>query len=246
VAGPVLQQEMVTMNGETSGGPGAAAEAGSGPQGAMLPASGMEAWGFAQALIHSRQTMMPRRLHAPGPDAAQLQDLLALAAAAPDHGQLTPWRFVLVPEAERGRLAEVFALALTDRDPAASAEQVAAARDKAHRAPLLMVVVACLGTRDPDIPALERLVSVGAAVQNLLLGAHALGFGTGLTSGKAMASTRLRALLGLPDGDVPVCCINIGTVRQHKPRQGKRPAPALFMSTLGAAETVSTSGEDGS
>jgi nitroreductase len=241
-----MQQEMVKMMGETPSPSGAADGAGDGRDAGAAPATGTEAWAFAQALIHSRQTVMPRRLHAPGPDAAQLQDLLALAAAAPDHGQLTPWRFVVIPEAARDRLAEVFALALTDRDPGASAEQVAAAREKAHRAPLLMVVVACLGTREPDIPALERLVSVGAAVQNLLLGAHALGFGTGLTSGKAMASTRLRALLGLPDGDVPVCCINVGTVTKHKPRQGKRPASALFMSTLGDAGTASALEEGGS
>ncbi len=194
-----------------------------------------ETWTSAQALIQSRQTVMPRRLTAPGPDAAQLHDLLALAAAAPDHGQLTPWRFVVISPSARTRLADVFALALTDRDPQASDEQLSRAREKAHRAPLLMVVVACLGPRDPDIPALERMVSVGAAVQNLLLGAHAMGFGTGLTSGKAMVSTRMHALLGLTDTEVPVCCINIGTVSQHKPRHGKRPAPASFTTTLGDA-----------
>ena len=191
-----------------------------------------DTWAFAQALIQSRQTVMPRRLTEPGPDAAQLHDLLALAAAAPDHGQLTPWRFVVIGPSARARLAEGFALALTDRDPQASEEQVRHAREKAHRSPLLMLVVACLGPRDPDIPALERMVSVGAAVQNLLLGAHAMGFGTGLTSGKAMTSTRLRALLTLTDNEVPVCCINIGTVGRHKLRQGKRPAPASFTTSL--------------
>lgn len=221
------------MNRESVAGPPAAGHGGAATDPAGAPAPGADAWEFAKALIHSRQTVMPRRLQEPGPDAAQLQELLALAAAAPDHGQLTPWRFVVIAPAERGRLADAFALALTDRDPAVTEEQVLAAREKAHRAPLLMVVVACLGTRDPDIPAIERLVSIGAAVQNILLGAHALGFGSGLTSGKAMASTRLRALLGLPEGDVPVCCINIGTVARHKPRQGKRPAPQVFTSTLG-------------
>ena len=202
-----------------------------------------ETWAFAQALIQSRQTVMPRRLTEPGPDAAQLHDLLALAAAAPDHGQLTPWRFVVIAPAARARLAEVFALALTDRDPQAGDEQVRRAREKAHRAPLLILVVACLGPREPDIPALERMVSVGAAVQNLLLGAHAMGFGTGLTSGKAMASTRLRALLTLSDAEVPVCCINIGTVGRHKPRQGKRPAPASFTTVLGDAPDSGVEGQ---
>lgn len=194
-----------------------------------------EAWGFTESLVHSRRNVTPRRLAAPGPDAAQLQALLALAAAAPDHGRLTPWRFVIVPQEQRHRLAEVFALALSDRDPQASEAQMAAAREKAFRAPLLMVAVACLGPREPDTPSLERMVSLGAAIQNLLLGAHAMAFGTGLTSGKAMASSRLRALLALTDDEVAVCCVNIGTVARNKPRDGPRPEPSSFVTTLGGA-----------
>ncbi len=142
---------------------------------------------------------------------------------------------MIVPQEQRhGRLAEAFALALVDRDPAATETQIASAREKAYRAPLLLVAVACLGPREPDTPSLERLVSMGAAIQNLLLGAHALGFGSGLTSGKAMASVRLRALLELVEHEQAVCCVNIGSVALHKPREGQRPEPAAFTAMLGA------------
>ena len=194
-----------------------------------------EVYQAAQALITTRQNISAKRLDHPGPSAAECDALLRLAAAAPDHGQLTPWRFVAIPVELRHRLAEVFALALLDRDPAATPEQLQAARDKAHRAPLLLVAVARLGPREPDTPALERMVSLGAAIQNMLLGAHALGYGTGLTSGQAMGSPRLHALLDLADGDHPVCCINIGTVRSHKPPARVRPAPSEFARTLGQA-----------
>ncbi len=185
-----------------------------------------------QELISSRQHVSPKRLLAPGPTAQQLDGLLALAAAAPDHGQLTPWRFILVPAAQRHRLADAFAQSLLDRDPGATPAQQQAARDKAHRAPLVLVAVACLGPREPDIPALERMVSMGAAIQNLLLGAHAMGFGAGLTSGQAMASPRLHVLCGLADGEVPVCCINIGTVGQRKAATRVRPAAADLLREL--------------
>jgi nitroreductase len=155
-----------------------------------------------------------------------------LAAAAPDHGMLTPWRFIIVPAEKRRLLAEVFGLALLDRDADASLEQIEQAREKAYRAPLLMVAVACLGPREPDIPALERMVSMGAAIQNLLLGAHALGFGAGLTSGQAMSSARLRELLQLAEGESAVCCVNIGTVSKRKPAQRVRPDPSTFTSSL--------------
>lgn len=77
----------------------------------------------------------------------------------------------------------MFALALIDRDPGATLEHIGSAREKAHRAPLLMVALACLSAHELNTPELERLVSMGAAIQNILLGAHAMGFGAGLTSG---------------------------------------------------------------
>lgn len=196
------------------------------------PAPASDEWfGLAEALIGSRCNVSPRRLVEPAPSAEQLHDLLGLAAAAPDHGLLTPWRFVLVPRGKRALLAEAFALALIDRDPGATLEQIEAAREKARRAPLLLVAIACLGPREPDVPALERMVSMGAAIQNLLLGAHAMGFGSGLTSGRAMHSPRLRQPLSLADGEEAVCCINIGTVSKPKPAR-LRPMPELFVRSL--------------
>ena len=197
-----------------------------------LPQGDTDAFSTAQALIGSRQNVSPKRLVEPGPSAEQLDALLSLAAAAPDHGLLTPWRFIIIPTPQRHRLAEVFALALIDRDPGATLEQIESAREKAHRAPLLMVAIACLGPREPNTPPLERMVSMGAAIQNLLLGAHAMGFGAGLTSGQAMASRRLHALCGLAEGESAVCCINIGTVSKRKSAARARPLPAAFLSEL--------------
>ena len=191
-----------------------------------------EPFAVAQALIESRQNISPKHLVEPGPSREQLDAMLSLAAAAPDHGQLTPWRFVLVPTEQRHRLAEVFAMSLVDRDPGATEAQVADAREKAYRAPLLLVAIASLGSREPDTPALERMVSMGAAIQNLLLGAHAMGFGTGLTSGRAMTSPHLRRLCGLNDGEVAVCCVNVGTVAKRKVASRVRPAATEILSVL--------------
>lgn len=210
-----------------------AQELGSGARPARaVDAPPREGFLFAQALVGSRRNVSPKRLVDPGPDDAQLNDLLDMAAAAPDHGRLTPWRFVLVPASVRHRLAEVFASALLDRDPGADPPQVEAAKEKAHRAPLLLIAIACLGPREPDIPPLERMVSMGAAIQNLILGAHAMGYGTGLTSGKAMASPRLADLLHLSAGEFPVCCINIGSVASRRTSPCERPSPTAILSVL--------------
>ena len=186
---------------------------------------------FAEALISSRQNILPRRLREPGPSASQIGQLFRAAAAAPDHGELRPWRFVLVPAHKRADLAEVFAQALLERDANATADQLAQAREKAHRAPLLMLVVACLGPREPDIAMLERMVSVGCAIQNILLSAHSMAFGAGLTSGQAMASPHMRSLFQLLAGEEAVCFLNVGTTSKRKvPRL--RPEPVDFVTSL--------------
>jgi nitroreductase len=204
---------------------------------------------FAKALIHSRQNVSPRRLDEPGPSAQQIEEILGAAAAAPDRGMLMPWRFVIVPLAQRSRLAEVFALALADRDPNATAAQIENAREKAHRAPFLLVAIARLSQRgvrqdampsqvdhghasvDAEVGDAERLVSFGCAIQNIVLSAHAAGFGTGITSGQALASPRMRALLSLLPHEQAVCCINIGTVMRHKAKR-LRPAVSEYVSEL--------------
>ncbi|WP_238344077.1 nitroreductase family protein [Ramlibacter lithotrophicus] len=199
-----------------------------------LPPASAEPAACAQwvsALIQHRQTILPKRLGEPGPDDRQLELILQAAAAAPDHGELLPWRFVLIPAAARARLAEVFAAALLERDPAAAQEQVARAREKAFRAPVLMLAIVRMGAPGDDVPPPERVLSAGCAIQNMLLMATALGFGSALTSGKALHAAGLRALFGLADEEQAVCFLSVGTAVRRKPGR-QRPDPAQFVSTL--------------
>ena len=186
---------------------------------------------MAAALLQARQTILPKRLGAPGPDAAQLQAMLAAAGHAPDHGRLLPWRFVLLPESARPALADVFAQALCERDPEATPEQQAQAREKAYRAPVLLLLVVDELAGDPEIAPAERILSAGCAVQNLLLMATALGFGSALTSGKALQSRALRTLFALQEGERALCFVSVGTVLSGKPAR-ERPVPAQYVATL--------------
>jgi nitroreductase len=188
---------------------------------------------WASALIQHRRTILPKRLAQPGPDERQLQMIFEAAAAAPDHGEIVPWRFVLVPPQARARLAQVFANALLERDPAAAAAQVERAKEKAFRAPVLLLAVVRAGAPDGDIPTTERLVSLGCAMQNMLLMATALGFGSALTSGKALHSPGLRALFGLPADEQAICFVSFGTASRRQPGR-VRPATNLYVSTLPA------------
>ena len=183
------------------------------------------------ALMQARQTILPKRLMEPGPDAAQLAQILAAAASAPDHGQLLPWRFVLVPQDVRAPLAEAFATALQERDAAALASQLAQAREKAFRSPCLLLLVVDGARGDPEVDLAERLLSAGCAVQNILLMATALGFASALTSGKALKAEGLRRLFSLHGADHALCFVSLGTAMGSRPGR-IRPQLGDFVSHL--------------
>ena len=183
------------------------------------------------SLLQSRQTILPRRLGLPGPDAEQLSQILDAAAHAPDHGQLLPWRFVVVPDGERSALGRAFSEALLERDSSALPEQLQQAYEKALRAPLLLLLVVEDARGDAEIGLLERVLSAGCAVQNMLLMATALGFGSALTSGKALNSSSLRGLFGLNRQEHAICFLSVGTAQRAKPAR-VRPASDQYVTYL--------------
>ncbi len=185
----------------------------------------------ALILIHSRQHITPKRLVEPGPDPGQIENILGAAGAAPDHGRLNPWRLIVIPAERRQLLGDVFAEALADRDAGATAVQKQEARTKAFRGPFLALMVVRLGPELGETHPQERMISAGCAIQNMLLVAHAMGFGAGLSSGRALYSPRLRSLFGLSVDEQPLCFFSVGTVTRSKsPRP--RPVAADYTSTL--------------
>ena len=96
-----------------------------------------------------------------------------------------------------------------------------------------MLVVVDGQRGDAEIDLAERTVSAGCAIQNMLLMATALGYGSALTSGKALKSTGLRTLFGLAPSEQALCFVSIGTAQSRKPAR-LRPAPPDFVSSLSA------------
>jgi nitroreductase len=187
--------------------------------------------GFAHALIHSRQHVSPKRLIAPGPNPSQKLEILNAAGAAPDHGEVTPWHFYEVSNESRNVLGSLFADALIARDPGATPTQLDEARQKAFRGPLLLLATAKLSNALDNIPEQEKLISAGCAIQNVLLMANALGFGSGLSSGKALYGQKIRDLFLLKDKEEPLCFITIGTIAIHKPNK-QRPEASSYSSVF--------------
>ena len=100
-----------------------------------------------------------------------------------------------------------------------------------------MLVVVDGERGDPEIDLGERMLSAGCAVQNMLLMATAQGYGSALTSGKALKSASLRALFRLTASEQALCFISIGTVLSRKAARA-RPVASAYVSTLDANRGV--------
>ncbi len=185
----------------------------------MLPE---QALGDRLALITSRHSIAPRRLRSPGPTTAEVEAMVAAALTAPDHGGLRPWRIIQIADDGREQLAEVFVAARRLRSPDATPAMLQRDRDKALNAPVLLVVCARPRPDIPGVPPYEQLIAVGAAVQNLLLAAHGLGYGASLLSGEKARDPLVRRCLGVDSDEIIVGFLSIGSIAELAP---VRPQP---------------------
>lgn len=163
--------------------------------------------------IQSRTS--PLKLTGPGPSAEHIQQIIRAGTRAPDHGRLRPWRFAVLEGAAREKLADAMANCLRARLPNSPPEHLDAERAKALRAPTIIVVGAKISKG--KIPEIEQVGAVNAAVQNMLLAAHALGYGAMWKTGAAAYDPGVKALVGLAPEDHIVALVYLGTVATPGP-----------------------------
>ena len=178
----------------------------------------------ALELLRTRRSVKPALLEAPGPNAAELEQILTCAARVPDHKRLVPWRFVLFEGEARRQFGEVLVRVLEEdeKDPPSSA-RLETERNRFMRAPLVVAVVSRV-VPTMGAPEWEQVLSCGAAAQNLCLAANALGYGTcWITEWYAYNHTVGNAL-GLAANERIAGFIYIGTPKE---RQDDRDRPAL-------------------
>ena len=125
-------------------------------------------------LLKTRRSVKPMELAGPGPTAAEIDTLLTVASRVPDHGKLTPWRFIVFEGDARLAAGEKIAAVSAPIIRDATADQIAFERNRLARAPLVIAVVSRAGPH-VKIPEWEQEFSAGAAAMNLVFAAHAHG-----------------------------------------------------------------------
>ena len=142
--------------------------------------------------LASRRSGRAREMVGPGPDEAELGAILSLAARTPDHGKLSPWRFVVVGSDQRDDLAALLARALDENDPGANDAHRHKADDFARHGEALVILLSA-PVVPHKIPVWEQELSVGAAAMNLLHAVHTHGFVGSWLTGWATYDPLVRA-----------------------------------------------------
>jgi nitroreductase len=163
----------------------------------------------ALALLLSRRSGSAKAMGEPGPDAAQLRQILAAGARVPDHGKLTPWRFIIFEGEARTRMGEILAECFAS-EPEATPERLAQERGRFLRAPVVVGVVSRV-REGHKIPVWEQQLSAGAVCQNMLIAAHALGFVANWITEWCAYSTRVGERIGLKHDERIAGFVYIGT-----------------------------------
>src|SRR5437016_9954713 len=159
-------------------------------------------------LLRSRHSAS--KLGAPAPSAEAVEPMLEAAALAPDHGRLQPWRLILIEGDARRSFGEILAESLARRNPLAAEPALAREREKALRAPLI-IVVATRCDRSAKIPVVEQIVSAGCAAHGLMLAAFAQQLGAMWRTGEAAYDEMVKGALGIGSDDLIIGFIYVGT-----------------------------------
>lgn len=138
-----------------------------------------------------RFSLGPKHLAAPAPSDADLLQAACVALRAPDHGGLSPFRFVKVGTHQRERLGALFAQDAARRGH--GAEEVERARQRAHNGPALLALVGRVRSDVDHVPPHEQWLSIGAGLMNFLNALHLLGFGAKTLGGESLRDPDIQA-----------------------------------------------------
>lgn len=162
-------------------------------------------------IIKNRRSTKPAVLNGKKIDDVTIEQLLELANWAPTHGFTEPWRFIVYSgngvEQFCHRHAELFRqITPEDKFNPAKYEKQKHNGDKASH----IIAVYMQRGNNPNITQLEEICAAAAAVQNILLGAEALGIAVLWSTGGAVLHPAMKNFLGLGEQDVMIGLLYMG------------------------------------
>jgi nitroreductase len=183
-------------------------------------------------LLKTRRSVKPMELTGPVPSDLEIDTLLGIASRVPDHGKLTPWRFIVFTGDARLAAGATIAEAFRADRPDATPEQIEFERQRLARAPLVIAVVSSASPH-AKIPEWEQQLSAGASAMSLVLAAHAMGYAASWITEWYAYERRVLDAFGLEPNERIAGFVHIG--RPVKPpEERERPQLAAIVTRYSA------------
>lgn len=185
------------------------------------------------ALLASRKSASAKTMGEPGPSSGQLLEILRLAVRVPDHGKLTPWRFILWEGEARAQFGDAMTARWRALHPEHGESTLGFVRGMFLRAPTVLAVVST-ASEHPKIPVWEQQLSAGAVCMNILLAATAMGIGCQWNTDWVVYDAEIAKAMGLMPHEKAAGLIYLGT--PTAPLEDRpRPDPADLLTRWAAS-----------
>ena len=150
--------------------------------------------------LTTRRSTVARMMDGPGPGGEDLKRIMEAGMRVPDHGRLTPWRFIVIRGDAREKLGDVIAEAYKKNNPDAIEEQVEIEQERLTRAPVVIAVVSRV-QKEHKIPEWEQILSSGAACQTMLIAAQSMGYAAQWLTEWYAYDANVKQAIGAESGD---------------------------------------------
>ncbi|MCW9709768.1 NAD(P)H nitroreductase [Avibacterium sp. 21-586] len=171
----------------------------------------------ALTLLTSRRSN--KKLFAPAPNEAQLEQIFQAALHVPDHGRLQPYRFVVIEKEGLSKLGNLLKSAA--QELTLGEERLKKAENLPNRAPMIIAVIAKIQKDIAKVPVWEQMLSAGCATYAMQLAANAQGFDNIWVTGPWVNGSALRNALQCKEDDKVIALLMVGTGEEKMNREAK-------------------------
>jgi nitroreductase len=183
-------------------------------------------------LLQTRKSASAKAMGEPGPTREQLDQILSCAVRVPDHGKLSPWRFILWEGDSRADFGQVMRERWHELHPQHGPESLQFVERMFLRAPMVLAVVSS-AAEHPKIPMWEQQLSAGAVCMNILYAATALGVGCQWNTDWVAYDEAIAKAMGLKPHEKVAGLIYLGTPTAPL-EERPRPDPKSLLSVWSA------------
>ncbi len=170
-----------------------------------------------ETIIKERRTVKAANMNGAAIPDTVVNNILQLADYAPTHGRTEPWRFYIYTGSSLRQFCADHAALYWENTAEEDRKQqtfdnLAHAGDKVSH----LVVAAMKRTANTKIPVMEELAATAAAIQNILLGAEAMGIAAIWNTGGMALKEPMKRYLALNTDDQVMGLIYLGYTDQEK------------------------------